>query len=448
MGSAAGSTAVTCGGGVVALVPAWSPADVDAPRLWAESGAQWLTAPGAAVPVDLVRAVTGIVAYLDRHGAELAATAGAQGVGVLAERAALLGLGPASVTSCGGVTRLLRCADDWIAVSLARRDDIDSIPAWLGADDGDDPWSAVRSAAAGRPARDLVEQGVALGVACSIVGEQSDTRPVLLTARGDAAPRALDGAVVVNLASLWAGPFAADAVARMGARVINVESTSRADGARHTPAFFEMLHGRSESVGLELHTETGRHQLAQLLDAADVVIEGSRPRALAQMGIDADAVVGSGPKVWLSITAYGRHGTNAHRIGFGDDAAAAGALVGRIDGVPTFLADAVADPITGLTAAATIAQLLATPGRWMVDVALSRVAASMAPPFDGRIDSDQLPGAGRVRFDAMPPRARRDRGGVLPLGRDTRRVLAEFGIGARAPRASSFRTAGARVPSS
>ena len=262
---------------------------MDVTSRWAESGAQWLTAPGVGVPSALVRAVTGMVSFLDLQGAGLGTSVAAAGVGLLAERAALLGLPPSGTTSCGGATRLVECADGWVAVSLARPDDVSSIPAWLQVSvSGDDHWSAVERAFASQESRAVTERGIELGIACAIAGEQADRRPVLLDYLGEAPARPVSDAIVVNLASLWAGPLAADTLARLGARVINVESTSRPDGARQTPAFFETLHGRSESVALDLHTTVGHAQLRRLLAAADVVIEGSRPRALRQMGIDAE----------------------------------------------------------------------------------------------------------------------------------------------------------------
>ena len=47
---------------------------------------------------------------------------------------------------------------------------------------------------------------------------------------------------------------------------------------------------------------------------------------------------------------------------------------------PVFCADAVADPITGVVAAGAALQALAAGGRWLLDVALSAVAASVAGP--------------------------------------------------------------------
>jgi CoA-transferase family III len=360
------------------LAPTWPPADVDVDALWIGCGAQALTAPSVATPVGVVRYVAGLVRQLDDRGAAVAQLVGHQGLGLLTERATLLGLRRSGLVSCGGATHLLRAADGWVAVSLARSDDFTSLPAWLGVDPSVDPWALVESAVRERTVADVVETAGLLGLACSAVGEMTDRRAVLVDRVGPAQPTSLEGLIIANLASLWAGPLAANILARLGAQVITVESSSRPDGARVTPAFYDRLHAGCTSITLPLASTYGQARLAELLQRVDVVIEGSRSRALAQMGIDARAVVESGPRLWVSITSHGRSQEFAHRIGYGDDAAAAGGLVGWRLGEPRFLADALADPLAGLSAAAAIVQLIEQGGRWLVDVSLARVAASLA----------------------------------------------------------------------
>lgn len=401
--------------------PQWIAADVDAEELWASSGGQWLTAAGVGVPTRLVQGVAGLTDFLDVRGAGLAALLGARGLGVVAERAAVLGMRRSGDVSCGGASRLFPTLDGWVAVSLARREDVASIPAWLGVDaDPVTPWGAVRSVLRGRTSAEVVDQAVMLGLPCCEVNEVMDRRPVLVQPLGDAAPRPLAGLVVANLAPLWAGPIAGDVLARLGARVIKVESVARPDGARRTGPFFEALHGRCESLALDLRSPSGHEQLRTLLAQVDVVIEGSRPRALQQMGIEAADLTRAGPRIWLSITGHGRSDPLGRRVGFGDDAAAAGGLVGWIEDSPVFTADAVADPITGLTGAATAVQLVETGGRWLVDVALSRVAASMSQPARSR----------RTAPSTKPsmPQRRADPGASLPIGRDNEILVREFDL--------------------
>lgn len=394
--------------------------DVRADQLWSESGAQWLTSPRAGLPDRLVRGVAALTKYLDARSAGLAAAVGAGGLGVLSERAALLSIRRSSSVSCGGATRLLPTLDRWIAVTMARPEDIEAIPAWLGVEvDPVSFWAAVERELAQRRSAEVVEQAILLGLPCSGVAEVTDSAAVYRCSLGDAPPRPLAGLVVANLAPLWAGPLAGDVLSLLGARVIKVESATRPDGARRTPPFFEVLNGRCESLVLDLRAEEGRARLASLLQRVDVVIEGSRPRALEQMGIDAEGLTRSGPQVWVSVTGHGRREPHSVRVGFGDDAAAAGGLVGWLDDEPVFLADAIADPLSGLTAAATVVQLLETGGRWLVDVALSRVAASFAQN-SATVSTAQ----------AISPRLGANRTGCpLPFGRDSEAIITEFGLG-------------------
>jgi crotonobetainyl-CoA:carnitine CoA-transferase CaiB-like acyl-CoA transferase len=187
-----------------------------------------------------------------------------------------------------------------------------------------------------------------------------------------------------------------------GARVVKVESTTRPDGARRgSTAFFELLHAGKESATVDLTRDGGRRDLASLVAGADIVLEGSRPRALEQLGIHrAELLLDGGPQVWVSITGHGRVGAARDRVGFGDDAAVGGGLVVWDEEGPCFCADAVADPSTGLTAAAAVADALTLGGRWTIDVALASVAAHLAGPT-----LPVPPG-----LDAAPPRARTPQG--------------------------------------
>ena len=193
-----------------------------------------------------------------------------------------------------GATRLLRAADGWIAVTLARPDDRRSLPAWLGVDPESafvvtnaDPWVEVARRVGERRSAELVELATLLGLACAGVGETAPTPACSSTASAMPRRGPLAGLRVANLASLWAGPLAADVLARLGADVVCVESTGRPDGARATRTWFDAMHAGQRSVAVDFRSDTGVAQLKSLLDAADVVIEGSRPRALEQLGISA-----------------------------------------------------------------------------------------------------------------------------------------------------------------
>jgi hypothetical protein len=345
-------------------------------------------------------------------------------VALLAERAALMGLWRRGTTSCGGSCRLFPSAGGFVAVSLPRAEDMEAVPAWLELDDvprtAPATWRAVEHNLARRDPDELVARAVLLGLAVGGVGEAAGRPDLIRTALGEGPARELSGLRVVDLSALWAGPLCGDLLAAAGATVVKVESRARPDGARRGPqAFFDLLNGRKRSVSLDFSSPGGLRALHRLVQRADVVIEASRPRALEQLGLRAGAMVREGgPQVWISITGHGRAGSSAGRIGFGDDTAAAGGLVAWHEGRPLFCADAVADPLAGLTAAHACVAALSTGGRWLLDVSLAGVSARHAGPT--------LPTpAGLV---ADPPRARRPARRAPELGADTAQVLAELGI--------------------
>ncbi|MFE9320881.1 CoA transferase [Nocardia sp. NPDC052278] len=187
----------------------------------------------------------------------------------------------------------------------------------------------------------------------------------------------LDGAVVVDLSSMWAGPLCAHLLGRAGARVIKVESTRRPDGARRgDPRFFDWLHGGHEQIAVDFHTAAGRETLRELVSTADVVIEASRPRAMAQLGLAPGERVHRDGQVWLSLTGYGR--AEPMRVAFGDDAAVAGGLVGWDAGEPVFCGDAIADPLTGICAALAVCCAVLGGGGQLIDLSMRATAAAFA----------------------------------------------------------------------
>ena len=326
---------------------------------WAESGALHLTGRPNAAPLGppaplisglwtLANELASVTDALDRQLV-------VDPLAMLTWRAAIAGLQRGGDRSCGGATHMLATRDGWVALSLPRHDDIDLVPAWLELTTPlpRDPWPTVAATVRHRGGEELRDRGAMLGMALALVGERTgvptpddDTfvgLPVTTTTVGPATPQrfCLDGVRVLDLSSLWAGPWCGELLARAGADVVKVESERRPDGARSgPPQFFDLLNATKRSVALDFDTSAGRSMLRRLIGAADVIIEASRPRALQQLGIDAIELLerpDEGPQAWLSITGHGRLGASGHRIGFGDDAAAAGGLV-AIDGDgPVFL---------------------------------------------------------------------------------------------------------------
>ena len=313
---------------------------------------------------------------------------GPSALSLLTERARMLGHTGWGSWSAGTSCRLVPCADGWLAVNLPREDDLEAIPALLGAEPAGDAWAQLIDGVRDRTAADIVERGQLLAMPVAAVplawhvddqrrGRGRADRAVGPLVAVSGVHRWPEVPLVVDLTSLWAGPLAGMYLARAGAHVVKVESTGRPDGARAgTPAFWRHLNAGKELVELDFTSAAGRAELARLIDRADVVIEASRPRALEALGIDAAAQVERGC-TWCSITGYGRSGPWHNRVAFGDDAAAAGALVTFVGEEPWFIGDAAADPISGVAAASGILARWATGTAGLVDVAMRDAVAHL-----------------------------------------------------------------------
>jgi hypothetical protein len=381
--------------------------------------------PPLGPPAGLVDRLAALGASMAERAASLGGRLEVNPLELLSERAAIAGLRRAGSVSCGGGSRLLRSLDDWVCVSLARDEDVDLLEAWLQVPRGElDPWCFVESAACAVPSDRLVERAAMLGLPVAALSERAGPGPTspttsavgMLPVLGPATGGSrLADLTVVDLSSLWAGPLCGSLLHDAGATVIKVESTTRPDGARSGPAgFFDLMNAGKRSVAFDFTERAGIQGLLDLLAAADVVIEASRPRALEQMGIDAVALVArGGPRVWVSITGHGRVGDAGSRVAFGDDAAVAGGLVAWAEAVPMFCADAIADPLTGVVAADAVLRALDSGGRWVLDVAMSQVACAFAGSTIAAPPS----------LTVADPRSRRSRGSAATLGSDTGEVL-------------------------
>jgi hypothetical protein len=304
---------------------------------------------------------------------EAATTAGSR---LLGERAAIAGLARRAPFSAGGAFRAAPTSDGWLGLSLARPDDIDLLPALVEGPVGD-PWETFTSWAGGCTSADGYERATLLGLPAARWPPEPATRTAIVSERGGRRTRP-ERPLVVDLTSLWSGPLCAHLLGLAGCRVVKVESTRRLDGARHGPAaFYDLLHAGHDSVTLDFTDADDRRRLADLLRRADLVLEASRPRALQALGLDARDYVDDGIS-WLSITARGRA---SNTVGFGDDVAVSAGLA-VTDGPDLLpLGDALADPLSGVAAAAAAALALLEEEASLIDVSMLDVAREAVGPL-------------------------------------------------------------------
>ena len=327
---------------------------------------------------------------------------------LLTGRAALLGLGSRGRTSVGGATRLLATRDGWCALTLSRDDDIALVPALVQADtELSDPWQAITAWAAAHDGKEVRERARLLDLPIALLGETPAEPPLRRSLGARQSIATMSGLLVADLTSMWAGPLCGQLLARQGATVVKVENPLRPDGTRAgDPRFFDWMN--TGKLCCTVDFDQDRQSLRDLLDVADVVLEGSRPAALSSRGLGPDDVTPRPGRVWLRITGYGTGADGAGRVAFGDDAAVAGGLV--CEG-PTFLGDAIADPLTGIEAFLAVRDSLHAGGGELIELAMAAVAADYATDAGGSIVvaavvPDEAPpaahlGADNIRVQAL-----------------------------------------------
>ncbi|HTZ91320.1 MAG TPA: CoA transferase [Streptosporangiaceae bacterium] len=349
---------------------------------WARSGLMHLTGLPDEAPLAPAAPVLSRVSVLASAITAMTAAAGTEVLldvpHLLAGRSRLQGWHRRGRISANGSCRLLQAADGWLAVNLARPDDVRSVPAVLGAPVPGDAWTALTEHAGTRPAAEVAGAAQLVGIPAAVLGSSAATEPVRVSRLGSAGARGAP--LVLDLSAMWAGPVCARILRQAGWQVLKVEDVRRPDGARSgPPEFYAELHAGIPTVRLDFSSADGRAELRRLAGQAAVVIESSRPRALRNLGLLAEEwLAAAAGRVWVSITGYGRADPQ-QRVAFGDDAAVAGGLIARTaDGSPVFCGDAIADPLTGILSGAAALAAAADGGGALLDVAMSGVCADLA----------------------------------------------------------------------
>ncbi|HEV2634157.1 MAG TPA: CoA transferase [Actinocrinis sp.] len=184
-------------------------------------------------------------------------------------------------------------------------------------------------------------------------------------------PLPLAGLKVIDVSTLFAGPFAARLLGDFGAEVVKIEQPSGDPLRRygHTyddvPLLWKFLSRNKKSVVLDLHDARDQELFLRLAAEADVVVENFRPGTLERWGLGPELLARVNPRLVLArVTAFGQDGPYAHRPGFGTLAEAMSGLAamsGEPDGPPMLPAFPLGDAVAGLHAA--LAVLIALRGR-------------------------------------------------------------------------------------
>ena len=185
--------------------------------------------------------------------------------------------------------------------------------------------------------------------------------------------RPLTGIRVLDLSRVFAGPWATQALADMGAEVIKVERPGRGDDSRGLgppflpdrdgkdtaeSAFYLSANRNKKCIALDLSQPRGQEIIRQFAAKSDVVVENFKVGTLSRYGLDYESVKKINPSVvYCSITGFGQTGPYSHRPGYDTLLQAMGGVMsvtGEADGLPgggpMKVGIIVADIMTGMYA--------------------------------------------------------------------------------------------------
>lgn len=145
----------------------------------------------------------------------------------------------------------------------------------------------------------------------------------------------LNGLKVVEMVGLGPAPFCGMLLADMGAEVIRIDRHRGGDG---NDTRWDVLARGRQSLAIDLKKPGATETVLQLIEQADVLIEGFRPGVMERLGLGPDICLQRQPKlVYGRMTGWGQDGPLAHAAGHDINyIAISGALhaIGRADQLP------------------------------------------------------------------------------------------------------------------
>ncbi|MEM7286194.1 MAG: CoA transferase [Actinomycetota bacterium] len=178
----------------------------------------------------------------------------------------------------------------------------------------------------------------------------------------------LEGIKIVELGQMIAVPAATHLLATQGATVIKIEGVDRGDDLRHygsqkngMSGWFANANAGKRSIGLNLASDAGAAVMWQLLEQADVFVQGFRPGAVARLGFGPDEVRARNPRlVYVSSSGFGASGPYVDRPVYDPVIQALSGWAGaqRTAEGPSLVRAMVADKVAALTTSQAISTAL------------------------------------------------------------------------------------------
>uniref|UniRef100_UPI001041BCA7 CoA transferase n=1 Tax=Protofrankia symbiont of Coriaria ruscifolia TaxID=1306542 RepID=UPI001041BCA7 len=129
----------------------------------------------------------------------------------------------------------------------------------------------------------------------------------------------LAGLRVVELAGIGPGPFAAMLLADLGADVLRVDRPDESGSI--VPPELDVLRRSRRSVAINLRSPEGVRAVLDLVERADVLIEGYRPGVTERLGVGPETCWARNPRlIYGRMTGWGQDGplspTAGHDISY------------------------------------------------------------------------------------------------------------------------------------
>ncbi len=258
-------------------------------------------------------------------------------------------------------------------------------------------------------------------------------------------PGALSHLRVLDLSRVFAGPWAGQMLADLGAEVIKVERPGEGDDSRRLgppflrddagqptrdSGFYLSANRNKKSVSVDISRPEGQAIVRALAQSCDVLIENYKVGDLARHGLDYASLRALNPRlVYCSITGFGQTGPYRKKPGYDSIFQGMGglmAITGHADGEPggghQKVGLIVSDLMAGMYASVAILAALehrdAVSGEGQyIDLALldSQVAALSHSAMGYLVSGDPVPRCGTKSPTAAPSQMYRCQDGAVML---------------------------------
>lgn len=188
----------------------------------------------------------------------------------------------------------------------------------------------------------------------------------------------LAGIRILEVGVMLAGPYATMLLADLGAEVIKIEPPGGEISRQVRDSYFASLNRNKQSICIDLRSEEGQRQLAELAAKSHALLVNMKPSAIRRLGLTYDALRQYNEKiVCVALTGFGLDGGDDPAFDYVIQAATGvAAMTGDPDGPPTLPGYSAADNSTGLTAALGLVSQIVSGRGGQVDVSLRDVMFS------------------------------------------------------------------------